>query len=247
LRFLVFQHHEVEHPGVFRELWRESGVKWTTLELDHGAPIPLDLSLFDALVVMGGPMDVWQTDEHPWLTSEIAAIGHFVVELRRPFLGVCLGHQLLAKALGGEVGLARGLEVGSCPVRLTNSAKQDAMFQDLSSPLTTFQCHGAEVRRPPHDAVVLAETDLCSVQAFRWGVHAYGIQFHVEITEQTPSEWQAIPAYERFLETALGSGANARVAAETRCFLATYQHTARQLGGNFLKLVESDLARRESC
>jgi GMP synthase-like glutamine amidotransferase len=243
VRFLVFQHLEIEHPGVFRDFWRERGVEWSTVELDEGQLIPSDLRLFDALMVMGGPMDVWQTEEYPWLTLEVAAIRYFVMELRRPFLGICLGHQLLAHALGGEVRASRALEVGSCPVRLTEAALRDALFRGVSNPLATFQCHGSEVRRVPHDAVVLAETELCAVQAFRWGRHAYGLQFHAEITKETPSEWQAIPAYEQYINTALGPGASARLVAETKRFLSSYNRTAKLLNDNFLKLVETALAR----
>jgi len=242
LRFLVFQHVEVEHPGAFRDLWRKAGIEWTTVELDRGEPIPADLSPFDALVVMGGPMNVWQTDEIAWLAPEIAAIGHFVADLQKPYLGVCLGHQLLAVALGGEVGPAGASEVGSYSVRLAEAARSDVMFQGLASPLPVFQWHGAEVKRPPRGAVVLAESDLCAVQAFRWGRHAYGVQFHAEITAQTPSEWWSLPDAERSLEAALGPGAGARLAAETRDRLGAYGATAEQLSGAFLNLIATDPA-----
>lgn len=242
MKFLVFQHLDIEHPGVFREFWRESGVEWTTVGFEHGDPIPADLNAYDALVVMGGPMDVWQIDEHPWLVAEIVAIRRFVVELGRPFLGVCLGHQLLAQALGGEVGPARSPEVGACPVRLTEAAASDVVFRGLSSPLMTFQWHAAEVRRAPPGAVVLGETDLCRVQAFRWGGRAYGVQFHAEITEQTPAEWQSVPAYERSLEATLGAGGSDRLAAETQRLLPIYRDTAKHLSRNFATLVRTGLA-----
>jgi GMP synthase-like glutamine amidotransferase len=208
LHFLVFQHVDVEHPGIFRRFWTEAGVRWTTIELDAGEPIPTNLSAYEALVVMGGPMDVWQTQEHPWLIPEIAAIRQFVVELGKPYLGVCLGHQLLAAALGGHVGLAAEAEVGPCAVRLTGHHMADPLLQGFPSPLTTFQWHGAEVKSVPADAVVLAETGACPIQAFRWGPHAFGLQFHAEITEETVADWGRIPAYRASLEAALGPGAS---------------------------------------
>ena len=98
MRILVFQHLAVEHPGAFTALWTAAGHAITTVELDEGAAIP-DVTAFDLMVAMGGPMDVWQEAELPWLAHEKAAIARFVAELGRPYLGICLGHQLLATAL----------------------------------------------------------------------------------------------------------------------------------------------------
>ncbi|MDB5159718.1 MAG: glutamine amidotransferase class-I [Mucilaginibacter sp.] len=237
MRFLVFQHVPVEHPGVFRDYWLKNDISWTTVELDEGDQIPPDLTAYDAMVVMGGPMDVWQIEEHPWLAPEIAAIREFVVELGRPFLGVCLGHQLLAKALGGHVALASVAEVGLCPVRLTRDHLQDPLLHGFASPLTTFQWHGAEVKALPKEAVVLAETDDCKVQAFRWGGCAYGFQFHAEITATTVDDWSQIPAYKQSLENVLGLGASERLAAEAAELLPQFNATAKNLSDRFVGLV----------
>lgn len=239
MHFLVFQHMAVEHPGIFRKFWRSAAVAWTTIELDQGQAIPRDLERYDALVVMGGPMDVWQLEQHPWLTPEIAAIREFVVTLGRPYLGVCLGHQLLAAALGGQVALATESEVGPCRVRLTTAAWEDPLLHGLASPLTTFQWHSAEVKTLPADAVVLAETDLCRVQAFRIGSCAYGIQFHVEISAETMDDWGSVPAYRRALKATLGANEIDRLAAETLGILPHLNDTARYLSDRFLSLVRS--------
>jgi GMP synthase-like glutamine amidotransferase len=246
VHILVFQHVEVEHPGIFRHFWKDAGVRWTAVELDHGEQIPSNLSGYDALVVMGGPMDVWQKEAHPWLTTEIAAIREFVVRLGRPFLGVCLGHQLLAEALGGHVGPGTEPEVGPCPVRLTQHHAGDALLNGFPSPLTTFQWHGAEVNMLPADAVVLAETDACPIQAFRWGTCAYGLQFHAEITSETVADWGRIPAYRQSLEDALGAGASDRLAVETLALLPEFNRTARSLNDRFLDVVRAHQNRAHS-
>jgi len=242
VRFLIFQHLDVEHPGVFREFWRDAGIELTTVELDAGEAIPADLTAFDAMIVMGGPMDVWETELYPWLAREIAAIRHFVVLLGRPYLGVCLGHQLLARALGETVAPAETSEVGPCQVELTQAARQDALFSGLTSPLTTFQWHSSEVKRTPAEAVTLARTDHCEIQAFRWGPHAYGLQFHAEITETTVDEWADVPAYARSLDEVFGAGAAGRLAVQTQSLLAGFRQTAAHLSDRFLALVQASRA-----
>jgi len=132
MRILVFQHVAVEHPGVFRQFWHENGDTLHTVELDAGQSIP-DLNNFDLLVVMGGPMDVWQEDHYPWLRSEKAAIRNWVMELDRPFIGICLGHQLLAAALGGGVQLMDRPEIGVSAVDLTEAGRRDALFSGFES------------------------------------------------------------------------------------------------------------------
>jgi GMP synthase-like glutamine amidotransferase len=118
VRFLVFQHLSVEHPGVFRDFWKEDGHTWHAVELDEGGQIP-ELDDFDALFVMGGPMDVWQRELYPWLEDEISAIRRWVVDIGKPYVRICLGHQLLAEALEGSVNLMTRPEVGLAEVELT--------------------------------------------------------------------------------------------------------------------------------
>jgi GMP synthase-like glutamine amidotransferase len=236
MRILVFQHVPVEHPGFFRQLWRENGDEWHAVELDEGQAIP-DLSDFDLLVVMGGPMDVWQEDIYPWLGPEKAAIRYWVKNLGRPFLGICLGHQLLAAALGGAVGLMDRQEIGVSEVALTEAGRQDPLFAGFAARLETFQWHSAEISQLPDDAEVLAENSLCSVQAFRCGAHAYGLQYHVEITPSTTAEWSEIPEYRVGLERTLGSDATRRLDEMVTPRLPSFEASARRLNDNIAAIV----------
>jgi GMP synthase-like glutamine amidotransferase len=241
MRILVFQHVPVEHPGILRDFWAEKGHDWVAVELDAGEPIP-DLADFDLMVVMGGPMDVWQEDLCPWLVPEKRAIATWVGELDRPYLGICLGHQLLAVALGGEVGPMAAPEVGFADVRLTAAGRTDPIFAGFPETFETFQWHGAEITRLPADTVVLAGNAACPTQAIRRGRHAWGFQYHVEITPATVPEWQVIPEYAASLEAALGAEEARLLGSRVGPRLPAFATAARRIDDNLAAAIASVLS-----
>ncbi len=234
-RLLVFQHLDVEHPGIFREFLASDGIQWDAIELDRGEPIP-DLKEYAGLWVMGGPMDVWEETSNPWLVDEKRAIKHAVQDLNLGYLGICLGHQLLASALGGDV--AKGMpEIGVLPVQLNAAGQTSPYFSGLPATLDCLQWHGAEVTQIPPGATVLASSDKCEVQAMAVGEKAMSAQFHVEVTADTVPEWGAVPTYAQALDDALGAGALAGFQADVDVAMPEFNRCAKVLYDNWMRRV----------
>jgi GMP synthase-like glutamine amidotransferase len=237
MKILVFQHVSSEHPGSFRDVMKAQGHTMHQVELDEGEPIP-PLDDYDILLVMGGPMDVWEEDKFPWLKDEKAAIRKWV-SAGRPYLGMCLGNQLLAEAMGGEVALMTGPpEVGMSKVQI----RPDPIFAGLAEDCVCFQWHGAEVTKLPPGARQLATSPGCAVQAFAVGPYAYGLQCHMELTATTAAEWGALPEYAAALERVKGPGALPGIQAEVDAQFDELQSAAHKIFSNFLAISKQALA-----
>ncbi len=232
---LVFQHLAAEDPGALGTLLVGAGMRLTTVELDEGEEIP-DLEGFDLLLVMGGPMDVWEETEHPWLAIEKAAIHSWVSELSRPYLGVCLGHQLLAAAMGGSVGKMPAAEIGVPVITLTPDGFSDPVFSLLPPEVPGLEWHHAQVVTVPPDGVVLASNDACATQAIRVGPRAWGVQFHLEVDSSTVTQWARGADYEEVL-THAGGGDSQWLHREVDLHLDAMQSAAAALITGLLREV----------
>ena len=209
MEIIVLQHIKIEDPGYIKDLMLADGVKLTTIELDEGEKIPNDLSKFDGMFCMGGPMDTWMEEQYPWLIDEKKKIKEFVVNLKKPYLGFCLGCQLLGEVVGGKVIKSKPAEIGMMDINFSNEKNDDALFSSFPEKIKSLQWHSYEVEglESDKDITVLASSPITKYQIFKYQDHAYGIQFHIEIKDTTVNEWGCVPEYKSALEEQLGEGA----------------------------------------
>jgi GMP synthase-like glutamine amidotransferase len=200
---LVLQHIACEPPGAFEDVLTAAGADIHRVELDEGEPLP-SWQNYVAIVAMGGPMSVNDDAELPWLTAEKQAIAD-AVKAGVPYWGSCLGVQLLAASLGASVYAGTQPEVGVLPVTLTDAGRSDPVFAGLPAEFLTLQWHG-DTFDLPDGATLLASSPAYPNQAFRVGQTAYGVQFHVEVTEHMAREWAQVPAYAEYADRVLGAG-----------------------------------------
>ncbi len=181
-KILVLQHHPAENLGAIADALEEAALAWQYVRVFDGAPIPKDLRGAGGLIVMGGPESVYQLDRFPYLRDEIALIEN-ALAAAKPILGVCLGSQLLAAALGAEVRRGDQREIGWFPVRLGDEAADDRLFRGMPREFVAAHWH-SDVFDLPRGATALASSERTPVQAYRFGDKAYGLLFHAEMTRE---------------------------------------------------------------
>jgi GMP synthase (glutamine-hydrolysing) len=178
----VLQHHPAENLGAIADALESAALAWQYVRVFDGQPVPADMKGAGGLIVMGGPESVYQLDRYPYLRGEMALI-ESALKAGRPVLGVCLGSQLLAAALGANVRRATHKEIGWYPVRLRVEAKDDRLLRGLPDEFVACHWH-SDIFDLPAGAVPLASSELTELQAFRHGDNAWGLLFHAEMTQR---------------------------------------------------------------
>ena len=236
---IVLQHIKIEDPGYIKDLMLADGWKLTTIELDEGEKIPSNLNKFDAMLCMGGPMDTWMEEKYPWLIEEKKKIKEFVIDLKKPFLGFCLGCQLLGEIVGGKVVKSNPSEIGIMDVNFLNEKKNDTLFSKFPKKIKALQWHSYEVQglESNKNVTLLASSKDTKYQIFKYKDYAYGIQFHVEVKNNTVSEWGCVPEYKSALEKQLGDNALEKFDQEAKANMKLMNNFSTILYTNFKKKI----------
>lgn len=202
-KLLVFQHVPYEPLGTLDAQFRDAGFRIRYVNFSRFERVMLDVRRYHGLVVLGGPMGVNDTDRHPHLRQEMDAL-RVAIDAGLPVLGICLGAQLIAAALGAAVVRNPVKEIGWSTVKPTSAGSRDPLFKHLGRSEQIFQWHG-DTFHLPEGSELLAETDACRNQAFRYGGNVYGLQFHLEVDEALVRRWVSTPAMRQEIEALAGA------------------------------------------
>lgn len=231
---LALQHVWDDPPAYLAEILHEHEIACDTIEVEN-EPMP-NPTPYQAILLLGGPQHVYADQYLPYLAQEKMLLRQAVAE-NIPILGICLGGQLLASALGAEVRRNHTTEIGFFQIPLTAEGSQDPLFAGLPGAQFAFHWH-EDVFELPSGAIRLAQNEDAPNQAFRYGEHAYGLQFHIELNTKLLNIWLQDPTSSQEIIQLLGDQhAPTRLAQEWSIHAATYQRHTRILFENFLRIA----------
>ncbi|MFQ6005830.1 MAG: type 1 glutamine amidotransferase [Woeseia sp.] len=212
-KVLVFQHVPFEPLGTLDPLLKNAGFRIRYVNFARGPQQVPTLDGYSALIVLGGPMNVDQVNEYPNLATEVSLIQD-ALDRGVSILGICLGAQLLARALGSPVKPDHAREIGWHDVHLTADGQEDPVLAGFGSSQQVFQWHEDAIVLPS-GTVQLACSDACDVQAFRYAECAYGFQFHLEVDQSLIERWLHRAGYQPMLEELSGTIDPDQIMAQT--------------------------------
>lgn len=240
-RLLVFQHVPHEILGTLDPLLRDQGFRIRYVNFGRHPDAAPDLDRYQGLIVLGGPMNCDQVTRHRHLATEVAAIQQAIRD-GKPVLGICLGSQLLARALGAPVMRHHTKEIGWYDLAPTPEGRADPLFRHLGPSEKIFQWHG-DTFAIPHGAVHLAASDACAHQAFRYGHNVYGLQFHLEVDEPMIHRWLHAPSNQRELDGLKGVIDPDAIARDTPLHIGRSRALGESVFGEFARLFQEKRRR----
>jgi GMP synthase-like glutamine amidotransferase len=231
MKVLIIRHVEIEGPGLIEYCLNQKRIPYQVVSLGFGTRLPKP-NTFSHIVVLGGPMNVYEEDRYAFLRDEDLFIKD-AIQKGKFILGICLGAQLMAKALGAKVFKAPVKEIGWCDVSLTRIGSRDPLFSDLPKTFPVFQWH-TDTFEIPKAGKLIATSSPISHQAFRYGENAYGLQFHIEVTEEMIAKW--VDIYGRGNgDTQASPFSKVEVLTETEIKIETYIRRGTKFLENFFK------------
>ncbi|MGB5164313.1 MAG: gamma-glutamyl-gamma-aminobutyrate hydrolase family protein [Woeseiaceae bacterium] len=241
-KILVFQHVPYEPLGTLDPLLKEAGFRIRYVNFGRNAEEIPQLDRYDGLIVLGGPMNSDQIDSYPNLKTEVSLIRE-AADNDMSVLGICLGAQLLAKALGGTVSRNKDREIGWYDVELTEAGKTDPVLGAFAPRQRVFQWHEDGIGLPP-GAVHLASSPASDVQAFRYGEHAYGLQFHLEVNAPLVERWLTVPDNRAILAAEAGRVEPDLIRTETAAEIAVLEAMSRETFSRWIDRFELQPRKR---
>jgi len=236
MALLIIEHDPTETSARLGEVLRDHGHRLDICKPYAGDVVPASPDAYTGVVVMGGPMNVDQQAQHPWLADEIALI-KAAHENKVAVLGICLGAQLLAKALGGDVSRNPVREIGWCDVHVTEAGRRDPVLSAFAPTQEVFQWHEDGMTVPP-DVEVLASSPASPVQAFRHAEHVYGFQFHLEVNRPLIERWLTVPAHAKTLEEEKGRVVPEAIRRQTETSIGPLEALSRETFRRWIERFE---------
>jgi len=233
LKALLVQHEDQVPPGRLLEVLNH--LKWDAevIMMEKSPEVPASINEFDCLVLLGGTVNVDDVKGYPYLEN-LRRLTSSAIKAGFPVLGLCLGAQMISRAVGGRVYRNQCGEIGWEKVWFTEEGLRDPVLQGFESPLEVFQWHD-DMFDVPNGSALLGRSRLCPNQIIRLGKTTYGFQSHLEVTEDIIFDW--IESYHVKEESRLGSGGADRLARDTREKMSLYNNISRQILLNYFNNI----------
>ncbi len=241
-KILVFQHVAYEILGTLNPLLKNYGFRIRYVNFGRYPYSQPSLEGYHGLVVLGGPMNVDQVDQYSHLATEVSLIKE-AINKGIPVLGICLGAQLIAKALGAEVTRNKEREIGWYALSPTGEGKNDPLFTHFQNAERIFQWHG-DTFEIPEGAVHLATSPSCPNQAFRYSTNVYGFQFHLEVDEPLIERWLRLPILKKEIEDLNGKTDTLNIRQETTLYIHRLKQLSDRTFGEFIRLFDLEKKRQ---